>query len=107
MGVNRATLRGSGGVYIMKDIILKAALELAIEFGYQKITRDQIALAAGCSTGAVSKALGTMPQLRRALMGYAIARRCAIVVAQGLAVKDSRALKANAKMREEAARALL
>lgn len=88
------------------DEIMAAALRVSATVGYNRITRDDIALAAGCSPALVSDALGTMCSLRRALMRAAIARRVLPVVAQGLALRDPHALRAPAELRAAAAASL-
>ena len=82
--------------------ILAAALKLAATRGYAKISREQIAEAAGCSTGLVSRYFGTMTNLRRTLMRKAIERRIVKVVAQGLADGNPLARKAPDDLRSEA-----
>ncbi len=68
--------------------IMDAALDLAEKQGYQCVTRDGIAAAAGLSAGHVSGLFGTMAQLRRRLMRAAIQENRYLIIAQGLAVKD-------------------
>ena len=72
--------------------LLDHALRLSAEFGYNRVTRDQLASAAGMSTGQVSNLFGTMTQLRRAIMSAAVARNDLIVIAQGLINKEPKAL---------------
>lgn len=81
------------------DEILEAALKLARQDGYRDVTRERIATAAGVSPALVSVRLGTMIQLRRRLMRYAIKRACLPVIAQGLAARDGQALKAPAELK--------
>lgn len=69
--------------------IMAAALDLAEKQGYQCVTRDGIAAAAGVSSGHVSGLFGTMAQVRRRLMRAAIQQNRYRVIAQGLAVKDA------------------
>lgn len=85
------------------DTILAAALRLAVVTGYTKVTRDDIALAAGCSPALVSEIFGTMPATRRSLMRAAVAGRVLPVIAQGLALRDPHALRAPAELRALAA----
>lgn len=88
---------------LRKEQILGIALELATEHGYHKVTRDQIAKAAGVSMGLVSHYIGTMTQFRRTLMRAAIKQEVAEVVAQGLALGDEHARKAPAELKARAA----
>lgn len=87
--------------------IITAALRMAERHGYAAVTRDQIADAAGCSPGLVSVHFGTMPQLRRAIMGEAIRTRALAVIAQGLAARDKRAMGAPEELRREAVVSLM
>jgi AcrR family transcriptional regulator len=83
--------------------LLAVALELAATRGWRSITRDDIAVAAGVSPALVSARLGTMDALRRSVMRHAVVQRCVPVVAQGLAVKDRQAMRADETLRAAAA----
>lgn len=85
-----------------RDDILAAAVRLSVTRGYLRVTREDIALAAGCSPALVSNCLGTMVQLRRAIMGAAIANEVLPVIAQGLAAKDKRAQKVPMELQQAA-----
>jgi AcrR family transcriptional regulator len=65
--------------------ILDAAVELAGERGYRRVTRSDVADRAGVATGSVNNAYGTMDGLRDAIMSAAVTRQLAAIVAQGLA----------------------
>lgn len=86
-----------------KAEILDAALVVAARSGYDRMTRDDIAAQAKTSSGLVSHHLGTMPQLRRAVMRAAVSRELAAIVARGLALKDPQALKAPDALKRQAA----
>ena len=90
-----------------RDQILSAALILAEAQHYADITRDDIAHKAGVSMGLVTHHFGSMVQLRRALMRFAVQQECVPVVAQGLASRDAHALKAPDALKERAARHLI
>lgn len=77
-----------------KELILRAALYLAEREGFSTFTRDSVAAKAGCAQGLVNHHYGTMQQLRRAVMGEAIRTRNLKVLAQGLALRDRRAMGA-------------
>lgn len=83
--------------------LLQVALGLAAIRGWRSITRDDIAAVAGVSPALVSARLGTMDALRRSVMRAAVAQRCVPVVAQGLAVKDRQAMRADETLRAAAA----
>lgn len=81
---------------LRKEQIVAVALQLATKNGFQRITSDQVADAAGVSKGLVFNYFTTMPQLRRAIMRAAIAAKPPVlsVIAEGLAVGDAHAKKA-------------
>lgn len=85
------------------DALLTTALHLAAAHGYATLTRESIALAAGVSPALVSARLGTMDAMRRSVMRAAVARGCVAVVAQGLAVRDRWALRADDELKARAA----
>lgn len=89
-----------------RQTILSAALRIAADRGYLRVTRDDIALAAECSPALVSFHLGTMKQTQRAIMGEALRVQNLRVIAQGLAHGDRRAQNAPAELREAAAASL-
>lgn len=86
---------------VRKADILDAALTLARVRGYNKITRAEIAQAAGCSASLPSAYFGTINKMRRAIMSAAVARRDIQVVAQGMYAGDSKARSAPEDLKEE------
>lgn len=52
---------------LRKDQILNVAVEIAKRIGYEKITREEIAVQAGVSMGSVTRYFGTMKKLRRTI----------------------------------------
>ena len=91
---------------IRKAEILAAALFLARQQGYTNVTRDEIAERVGVSGSTVQYHFGTMTQLRTELMRYAVKLRHPRVVAQGLAVRDRQALKADDELKQLAKEAM-
>lgn len=89
-----------------KEEIMQAALVCAERDGYMRMTREVIAAEAGVSPGIVSHYLGTMINLRRAVMRRAVSQRIAAIVAEGIAHRDEQAAKAPSALLQEA-RALL
>jgi AcrR family transcriptional regulator len=85
------------------DRILTAAVELAKGIGYQWITRDQVAEAAGVSAGTVNNAFGGMIELKRAVLRHAVEIGLVEIVAQGLADGHEIARGAPADLRAQAA----
>jgi AcrR family transcriptional regulator len=83
--------------------ILDAGLALAEEKGFNKVTRTDVATRAGMGVGTINFHFGNMDQLQRKIMREAVNRGALRVLAQGLAVNHTEALKAPDKMRERAA----
>lgn len=77
-----------------RDQLMAAALLLAANTRYDRITRNQIAEAAGVVGSLVQHYFGTMPQLRRSIMRAAVDQEVLHVIAQGLVDRDPQALKA-------------
>lgn len=70
---------------VRKDEILKAAAEVAQTVGFNHIQREDVAREAGCATGTVNIYFGTMKQLKRAVMRYAIENDIDTIIMQGIA----------------------
>jgi len=89
--------------------ILTAAVELARVEGYNRITREGVANAAGVSPGLVSQYFNTMAQLRRALIRHAINAEPPVleIIAQGLTAQDPHALRASDELKKQAVALLL
>ena len=71
-----------------KQAILLVAVEIANEHSYATITRDEIAWKAGVGMGTVTNHLGTMRQIKRAVVRYAIRTEVLAIIAQAVALKD-------------------
>jgi AcrR family transcriptional regulator len=89
-----------------KDEILTAALGLAANSHYLKVTREQIGKAAGVSGTAVQYHFHTMTQLRNQLMRAAVKRKFLPVIAQGVMAADTQAMKAPIGLRYEAVQSI-
>lgn len=79
--------------------ILDAAVGMAEDVGFQKITRDGVAVRAGVAMGLVTRYFGTMIQLRRAVMRSAVRNEVIPIVAEGLAIGDAHARKAGPQLK--------
>jgi len=90
-----------------RDTLMTAALLVAERDGYQRMSRDAIAQAANCSPTLISRYFGTMPSLRRDVIRAAIARGNHVVLAQGLAARDTHAAKAGPLLKAAALKALM
>lgn len=100
------TTKSRANPELRKEAILTAAIELAKEDNYLRVTRDNVAAKAGVSMGLVSRYFGTMKQLRRDIIRTAIKREIPEIVAQGLANKDPHVKKAPEELKAAAAKLL-
>jgi len=89
-----------------RALILDHALALSERGDYRRVTRKDVATRAGIAESLVSYYLGTVTEMRRAIMRAAVARECVAVVAQGLAAKDRFAQRAPAGLRAAAVASL-
>lgn len=76
------------------DTLLAVALTLAQAVGYTHVTREAIATHANVSPALISVRFGTMKELRRKLMRYAVRVKCRTVILQGIIAHDPHATKA-------------
>jgi hypothetical protein len=83
--------------------LLAHALTVAERDGWARMTREAVAMQAEVSPGLVSARLGTMAELRRAVMRAAVAAGTLRVVAEGLVLGDKHALRAPESLRAAAA----
>jgi len=89
-----------------KAQIIDAALIVAKEVGYEKVTRDRVAAQANVSTGCISLHFSPIDLLKNAVMKHAVKREVVEVVAQGLANRHPAAMKAPQKLKERAVKQL-
>lgn len=82
--------------------VLEAAIALAQERGYDKITRSGVATTAGVAVGCVNGAFGTMDGLKAEVMRQAVAGEMLDIVAQGLADGNDIARNADPLLKERA-----
>lgn len=90
-----------------KDDVLAAALVVAQRVGYKRMTREEIAAHAGCSAGQVSNLLGTMVQLRRAVVRAALHQVQLDVIAQAIAARDAQVKSIAPSLKRRALESLL
>ena len=86
--------------------ILSAAITEAEKVGYQNVRRENIAARAGVSVGLISKYFKTMGQLKRDIVRHGVKSGNVAIVAQGLALRDSHAMKAPEELKERAVQSL-
>lgn len=84
-----------------KAQILDAALKVAQAKGYHLMTREDIAAAAGVSTGLISKYFITMRQLKRRVLKEAIDRSVLHVIQQGIHTGDQNLRTLKREIREK------
>lgn len=84
-----------------RDLILNAAVACSMEVGYMNIQRADVAKRADVATGTVNKYFGTMKQLKRAVMRYAIDKNINEVMLQGVANNDNQVMKLTPERRRE------
>jgi AcrR family transcriptional regulator len=85
-----------------REMILYAAVNLALQHGYCRITRDDIAEAAGVSSGLVNHYFETIDKIRKEIIKTAIDKNIVELVAQGLGMRDREVLKAPPHVRQSA-----
>ena len=84
------------------DEIISAAVRRSIDLGYNKISREDVALAAHCSPALVSQYLGTLTHMRRQIMRAAVTNEVLEVIAQGIVMGDKHAMRALESIRRMA-----
>lgn len=84
---------------IAKDRILRAAIECARNKNYLLITREEIALEANVPPSLVSHHLGSMDDVRNAVITKAIEIEDHILIAQGIVFKHRATLDITKKLR--------
>lgn len=88
---------------LRRDQLLKVAVLIAVKEGYNNLTREMIADRANVSVSLITRYFGTMKQLKRYVMRYAIKNSIPEIIAQGLVNKDSHAIRAPQDLKEKAA----
>lgn len=92
---------------VRKDEILAAALRLASQGHYLKITREEIAAAIKVSGPVIHYHFKTMAQLRSDLMRAAVKQEVLTVIAQGLVGNDPRTARISDELKRQAMEAVL
>ena len=83
-----------------RQLILSEALHLACVRGYQRITRDEVAIRAGASGALVNFYFPRIEDLRSEVLTEAIRLAVVPVVAQALAAQDATALAAPQELKD-------
>lgn len=92
---------------VRRDAVLAAAINLATRDGFAHITRDGVAKQAGVGAGTVNLYYGTVPQLKRDVMRFAVRNEVLSVIAQGIAARDPQAMKAPDELKRRALDSLM
>lgn len=85
-----------------KQQILTAALLVAVEAGYQHITRETVAAAANVSPALVSMHFSTMDALRDEVVAEAVRVQRLAVIGQALTARDPVAIQAPSGLKKKA-----
>ena len=79
---------------VRKTEVLDAAIRVANENNYYSMQRVEIATEAGCSEATVTKYFGTMGQLKKQVLRYALKNNINHIVAQGILQRDAYMMRA-------------
>jgi AcrR family transcriptional regulator len=90
-----------------KQQILEAALALAADQGYTKVRWSDVAQHLGISRALVMHYFKTMSQLQTAIMRAAVKKKNLKIIAQGLALDDRHARRADPALQKKAAASVL
>ncbi len=90
-----------------KDKLLREAIKLAVKQGYRNIKREDVAQKAGVSAALINFYYGTIQNLQKEVMRYAVKERVLNLIAQGITLRDKIALNASKEKRKDAAFSLL
>jgi AcrR family transcriptional regulator len=82
--------------------VLEVAVKLATKRGLRQVTRGEIAEAADCSAGLVTKYLGGRQEMQTAIVKAAIKQRIVPIVATAIADRYPAALRAPEDLKAEA-----
>lgn len=85
-----------------KSAILEAAVSTAAKIGFANLRLAHVATAAECSNALIVSHFSTVTNLRRAVMRHAIKTKQLRIIAQGIAMDDPTATKADPALRRQA-----
>ena len=100
---------------VRRDQILSAAMDIALTEGYERLTRDGVAVKANVASGQVNRIFNTMPQLKRAVMRSTVSmlgknptdERLLLILATGLSLRETSALNAPKEVKQAALNLLM
>lgn len=90
-----------------QERIITAALKVAEKYGYERMTRQQVASQAECAPALVSYYCGDMDQLRDSVVAAAMAQRCYPVIIQAMSAKHDYVLALPESDRRQAAKLMM
>lgn len=90
-----------------REECIQAALELAKDKPYWRVSRNEIADAVGVAGSVVQWHFGTVKKMRRQIMRAAIQAERLDIIAQGIANQDPYALRAPTELQTRALQTLL
>lgn len=73
---------------VKKQDLLEVAINLATDHGYLNVSRDQIATAANVAQGSVTNHLGSIRQIRKAIVSHAVRVNNQRIIAQAAINND-------------------
>lgn len=85
-----------------KPAMLIAAVGLAQQNGLHSVTREQIAKASNMAESTVSYHFGEMPQVRRAIVKYAVEREILSIIKNALVSRETYNVAISAELRARA-----
>jgi len=91
---------------LRKEHLIESGIRVAGRVGYRAVTKILIAEEAGVSHALVNRYFHTMNQVRQAIMRRAVQLEIPEIVAQGLADRDTQALKAPEELKRRALQTL-
>lgn len=94
-------MKSSSAQNEMPETIVAGALKVAEDCGYQHLTRDKIAEAAGVSMGLVTYYF-SMKEIREKIVKWAIQRKNVKVLAQAMLARDPAAKRAPDELQAQA-----
>lgn len=89
-----------------RDDIVNEVYKLAERDGYESLTRDNIAEAAGIAFGSITYYFTTVQNLREQIMKKAIVKKNLVILAAGIAARSEQALAAPERLKQEAVKLL-
>jgi AcrR family transcriptional regulator len=91
---------------MLKQDILTAAVQLARETGYRRVTREAVANRVGCAESTISFHFGAMSEFHQSIVEFALGHEVLDVIADALASRHPLAVAAPEALRRKAVKHL-